>query len=1253
VAQDEVVTPQTLPAAVAAAQQTVPGGTMELKTPEAVVAERQQAAGGKVGTGKSVQKFSGTLFQGRGSTPEEIYGPEAVKAGRAAPILGPGDYFAHTKEDAAIYGKVSQKKVSLANAFTIDSDKAWRDLLKASGTTVLDSRGREWYEHPEGIAPATVKLQEYLKGQGYDGVIVKVPMGDMNSAGESIKGLVESFGHSQVVKFPGTIGPGKAYGMGGSTRPAPRAADFTKSTPPEVTAAPAPKTGPIRQWLEDRGETLRGISASAKRVFNPTALDAGARTVANILRHNLGTAALGMDRAEAAMHAVRNEFDRTPVPRNWTYDPAQPLPHNFAVIDAFERNRAALPERYQDLAKMFDQAFAERIAVIQQYAPNALQHLIENYFPHIWTDPKRATEVMAQVATRLFAGRKEFLKQRSLPIFQAGLERGLKPISDNPVDLVLAKLHSMDRFIIALKSQSEFREIGAMKFQYFFGKTPDGWVKFDDPAFIVQHPPVVTVKEAYDEFQRAGLLDLLKSMGVNYQRLAALTGGKLGLAWPGLKLIEARIGASEDVLWHEAGHHIDYQFPDLRSFFDLRGRGTAANELRALVDLNHPGVPHDSDLAHHKYLRKSEEKMAEVVRAYVHAPDLFQRTAPTVWKAFNGFLDTHPDLRSKLDAIKPAMKFHEESTDIKLGGMQVLGHWIMPEGPATIIKNYLSPGLSQSSIYRSIRQTSNVLNGAQLGLSAFHLGFTSLDAATSRLALSLEDLAHGDVSKAARTLVSVPLSPVTNILTGARLKAEALRPGTHPDLAPIVHALELGGGRVGNDRMWQTEFTRRMVRAWHEGGLQWATLPIRVPLAAWEQTMRPILEYVVPRQKLGVFADMARRELDRLGPDAEAPALREAMRKAWDSVDNRMGQVVYSNLFYNRMVKDVALLSWRAYGWQLGKYREGLGALLDAGVAAKQVAKLQRPELTHRMAYAAALPIMVGTIGGVLHYLMTGQAPQQAVDYFMPATGETDRNGNLERLNLPSYVKDVIAYSKHPLTSFGHSLNPLGSSMFDLLENLDFYDVQIRNPDDPLFQQGSDVVKFATKQFIPFSVSGTQQLREDDAPLRKQVLPFFGITPAPARLTMTPAQALASDIIGDSMPKGPRTREQFDKSTIIKEIVADMKARKPDAVNQMTDAIRSGKLQPAAIDTILNRVRYSPLQFQVLNMEAEPAMRVWRVANDQERQALRPLIAPKILNSKTVPVAQKQAHLQELGVSVAPTPPPVNGNGVTPQPVAR
>jgi len=345
-----------------------------------------------------------------------------------------------------------------------------------------------------------------------------------------------------------------------------------------------------------------------------------------------------------------------------------------------------------------------------------------------------------------------------------------------------------------------------------------------------------------------------------------------------------------------------------------------------------------------------------------------------------------------------------------------------------------------------------------------------------------------------------------------------------------------------------------------------------------------------------------------------------------------MGQVVYDNLFYNRSVKDVALLSFRAYGWQLGKYREGLGAVADSLVAAGQVARLRPPDFTHRMAYALALPILVGGIGGLIHYLMTGRKPDEAKDYFMPKTGELDRAGNPVRLNLPSYVKDAIAYSKHPLTALQHSLNPLIAGMMDLLQNHDFYNVEIRNPDDPLWQQGSDVAQFAAKQFTPFSVSGAAKLKEDAAPAWKQVAPFFGVTPVPQRLTMTPAQELASEIMSATMPSAPRTKEQFDRSKLLKEIIAGIKSGgdAPEWVASLAGGLDAQLLAPNTVEIMLQRLKYNPLQFQVSHFTPEAAMRVWVLANAQEQEDLAPIIAAKIARAKTLWTPEKAALLEKM-----------------------
>ena len=1024
----------------------------------------------------------------------------------------------------------------------------------------------------------------------------------------------------------------------GPSRPAPRTAAL--SAPPPIAAAPAPALGAIAtNW----NHWTLGI----RRQVHPVSIDAPARQVADMMRHFLGEKANAAARAAEAMAAYRAEFDKTPVPHNWTHDPAAPLPYNYEIIDAFERNRKSLPARYQQLAALFDREFAWRIEAIQQFAPGALRHLIDQYFPHIWTDPQRAGDVMAQLSSRLFAGRKEFLKQRTLPTFVEGLERGLKPISDNPVDLLLAKMHSMDRFLVALKAQAEMRGNGTMRFKYFFEKMPEGFERFDDPSFIVQRPPEVTVDEAHDHFQRQKLGDLLNHLGVGYERVARLTG-RWGEAQDNPAEIFARVGTAEPTLWHELGHQLDFKFPDLRRRFPTRGNSPLAVELRKLADLRAEGT--NVSESYRKYLRKTEEKMAELTRAYVHAPELFRTEAPTVWREFNAWLDDHPDIRAGLDDIRPRLRTGSEQTTIKLGGMQVLGHWVMPSGAAQILRNYTSPGLAMNPIYNAVRVGSNILNSAQLGLSAFHLGFTSLDAAASRMAVAIEDvMRHGRPGRAAMTLASVPFAPVTNIRLGGRVRNEVLHPGTESaEIAGIVRMLEAAGGRVGQDHIYMTDFTRRMKRAFHEAKDAWfigdvpasARAAWNAPWAAIEQMMRPIMEYVVPRQKLGVFADLARREMERLGPNATVEQTRAAMRAAWDSVDNRLGQVVYDNLFYNRAAKDVALIAFRAYGWQLGKYREGFGALTDTGRYLADKARGRDAEFTHRMAYVPALLLVVGTLGGVTHRMMTGQDPE-GQDWFMPKTGEMDKNGLPVRLNFPSYLKDVFAYAKHPVTSFGHSLNPMFSALFDLLSNKDFYDVQIRNEDDPISKQAASVLGFGLKTMTPFAVSGALKLREDDAPLWKQVAPFFGITPAPARFSMTPAQELAADLTAAAMPKGVRTQEQFDRSKALKDVVQQIRKEGPQAAAEtLRGGLQAGTLTPHTVQTLIEKANYTPLQFQVHHMEATAAMRVWRVASPPERETLRNIIGVKVMGAQALPMDRRMQFLRELGFQPGAKPGP-------------
>src|SRR5206468_372550 len=158
-----------------------------------------------------------------------------------------------------------------------------------------------------------------------------------------------------------------------------------------------------------------------------------------------------------------------------------------------------------------------------------------------------------------------------------------------------------------------------------------------------------------------------------------------------------------------------------------------------------------------------------------------------------------------------------------------------------------------------------------------------------------------------------------------------------PDMVALANAVKEAGGRVKMDSFYKNSAPERMIEAWKTGHYLKAA-GLSVP-SVFELAAKPIMEHIVPLQKLGVFGDMAKKVLT-------------------------------------------------------GKAREA--------------------ELTHRASYVAALPVTVGLYGAAYQYLRTGEGPQELKDYFFPKTGEVDADGNAERVQVPSYMKDMIAYAGHP-----------------------------------------------------------------------------------------------------------------------------------------------------------------------------------------------------------------------------------------------
>ncbi len=568
------------------------------------------------------------------------------------------------------------------------------------------------------------------------------------------------------------------------------------------------------------------------------------------------------------------------------------------------------------------------------------------------------------------------------------------------------------------------------------------------------------------------------------------------------------------------------------------------------------------------------------------------------------------------------------------GAQQIEGAYYAPSEVATVANNYLSPGLRKYASFRAYLSAANSANQFQLGLSAFHLGFTSLDTSISKLSLAFEYGAQGKPLKAAGKVAQIPFAPLTNMIQGNRVLKEWMKPGSQgAEYAEAVDAYRMGGGRAKMDSFYQTTMTKRMKEMFSEGGFKGTLGGLwRAPLAALEQTSKPIMEYVVPRQKAGVAMDMIRMENERMSPNATIEQRRAAYDKIVDSVDNRMGQMVYDNLFWNKVAKDMAMASVRSVGWNLGTLRELGGGAMDTVKYTKDLlTPKEKAEFTHRMGYTMALPMLTGVLGATYQYLKTGQGPDELRDYFFPKTGEKDPQGRDVRLTIPTYMKDIYHYAHDPVGTVEGKVHPAISMTIQALNNKDFFGRDIRNSDDPVVQQLLEEAKFFGENLMPIGVRQFQQSQGAGVSKGEQAANFLGITRAPAWIGESQAEQLAGKLAGDKFKssKSPDAKVVQDRKNVQTMLRNGNENQKAQAKAMLSEMVTSGEITQKQKQNLLRGVDHTYLENALSHLDAHEAMRVFKAATVEERQEIRDAVLKKIEHAH-IPQEDRKAMNDEL-----------------------
>ena len=521
------------------------------------------------------------------------------------------------------------------------------------------------------------------------------------------------------------------------------------------------------------------------------------------------------------------------------------------------------------------------------------------------------------------------------------------------------------------------------------------------------------------------------------------------------------------------------------------------------------------------------------------------------------------------------------------GNLSIRGHYYSPAPAAKVFNAYVSKGLAgRSAIFDTLQAANNRLNALQLGISAFHATTTAVNAAASDIAFGVQQLTQGKplqaIKNVAEGVTYIP-SMISTFRNGSKLMKEYLSPGSYAKFAREANAISLAGGRIKQNTIEIKPLTQALddLKAGAIGSAMKKTIPALI-----DASSRPIMEGWVPRMKLGAFYGMANNILDTADRERwTQDQVRTRMQTAWDSIDNRFGQMVYDNLFWNKALRDVLMASTRSVGWNAGTIRELGGAAVDTAQQAGKVVSGKAPELTDRMGFAIGMTVSAGLLGSAIYYLLNGERPQTWKDAYFPGKkGEA-------RMSIPGYMKDVVAYAHDPKQTLLNKMSPVLSMLSAVLENRDFYGTEIRHPDDPVVQQLWQLAKFAGAEAMPFSVRGVQKLVQQKGSLEESlpgqvkaafrnpkelIAGQFGFQPAPAYIQNSPALNRAHEYDMANMPPGTRTQEQAEKQRLRNAIAIQYRSGHPDHA-AIANLVREGKLTQKEVNSAITTAKTNPL----------------------------------------------------------------------------
>jgi hypothetical protein len=519
-------------------------------------------------------------------------------------------------------------------------------------------------------------------------------------------------------------------------------------------------------------------------------------------------------------------------------------------------------------------------------------------------------------------------------------------------------------------------------------------------------------------------------------------------------------------------------------------------------------------------------------------------------------------------------------------GMVKTGEYYIQEDPGRMLNNMLSRDyIRDTKLGTSLMGIKNFYTSIELGLSPFHAVAISLEQIASGAGIGIRKIVNlGDVKGGIKDVLTAPFSPKTTFSLGrkyfkfATAKEFENSPEGKSFLQKNPRAKEYlddffqGGGLAKQHE----DLKHNVYKALKEniGKDNYIGATLRALPALNEGVMDPLFNVYIPSLKIGLFMKefplVLAENKSRL--DSGKVTREELSRKTIDAIDNRLGEMNFDNLYWNKTFKTSMQFMLRSVTWKLGNIRQMGGAAPEQAIEFFNAVKENRkPNLSPKMAWLFGLSLTQVVLSSVIQHMSLDDDDKNKdikdfKDIVAPRINSTD---NKERVVIPTYYKDLLHFWHAPTEYVSSGISGPFSKMLDLYNNEDFYKYNIYDDTDPVYKQLIDAGKYAAPK--PFSITSAQKMREKGEPISKQAFSFMGFNKAPGYLEHSDLESEILDLynIRNTSVKPLKMKEANDKKKEIREMYKKDIGKAQEMANE---AVKEGLLRPTQVARLFKDV---------------------------------------------------------------------------------